>query len=275
MLKRQIVNCTLVVVGLVVYVYSEQLMAQETVFDTRKVKYDVIFRLGLSKGGDDVASWTETFPSQALIEEIQNLNNVQEVTTNPIVKRPGEAGGDGLFIEAGVDIGVDSSPYSIEISIGHQSTDFFDLESGPEFNKQLINIIPTYHSGKHAIGLGLTYHLNPKLTYYHPSDTYDYVDDQLGSLPPVAELEYKNSFGTVIQYTYGKGSLKYGIRATFIDYESDMLRTLDAGYNESNARLYSRTISAPFRCATGLRHVPRAGNIPFRRSALKAWEDAR
>lgn len=242
MLRCETARIALGGIGLLAYVSATPATAADIA--NSKPAYGFVFRLGLAAGGDDTGSWTRTYPSQAVIEENENRGNVI-VTLNPIVERPGETAGRGMFVEAGMEFRMGPSPYSVELSVGHQSSGLFLLagESDTEFTKQSINVVPSFHVGKHAMGVGLTYHFNPTLKSPEASYIYDYVDDQLGPLPPVAELEFDSSLGIVLQYTYGRGLFRYGVKATFIDYDSKALRTLDASYNETETGRYSRTIS--------------------------------
>ena len=217
-------------------------MAQERVLNKSPAKHEFFMRMELAHGGDDVASWTQTYPSHAVIEELKENAPDLEITTNPIVTRPNPRGGSGLQLEAGVNVALGYAPYSIEVSVGTKTNSLLGT-ADEEFSRKLINLVPTFRSGKHAVGMGLTYHVNPTLKSARPSSAYDYVDDQLGAVPPVAEVKYKDSLGLIIQYIYGKNNVKYGARATFINYESESLRTVDDAFNATTAASYSRTIS--------------------------------
>jgi hypothetical protein len=150
----------------------------------RVVKFDL--GLGLTVGGDELAYATFTD------------GNTEKIKA-----------GELIHLYAGVLLDFPDTPLSTRLAIGYHF-DSITAENGEiDFSRKPLEIIPFYNFHKnHRIGLGLTYHLDPKLT----SDV----------LP---DLTFDDSLGFVAEYGYGfgGGSVWLGLRYVGIDYDPAQL----------------------------------------------------
>lgn len=240
MLNRSKVSSATVCAALVVCGYPALSWAEGTSRHRSPVDFDMLLRLGIAGGGDNAASWTITYPSREAIEEMQSRPGLT-VSVNPIEESPSVDSGFGSALETGLIVEFPSASSSIEISYS---------ESVAGLERTRIDLIPLYHLRRHHFGLGLSYQTNLRVKGSASDrdayvNTSDYYDSQLGALPPIVELSYKDALGIVAQYAYsfGRGEFSWGIRGTFIGYESEALRTVDPDYNETTAVSYSRSIS--------------------------------
>ena len=146
----------------------------------RIVKFDI--GAGLTFGGDELAYAT-----------FENGN------TDKI--RAGEL----LHIYGGLLFNIPNSPFSTRLAIGYHF-DSISAENGNiEFTRKPLDIIPFYNLNKNnRIGVGLTYHLDPKLT----SDI----------LPDVM---FDDTMGFLAEYGFGfaDGKVWLALRYVNIDYD--------------------------------------------------------
>jgi len=220
-----------IILGLLFPLLPQKSLAAIGNYSPSRNSFDLIFRAGLSKGGDKTESWTKYYPSMA--------------DPAPIIESPNVESGGGLYLGLGIEKYLSKYPVSFELSAEHHSSRLFVFPdtSSPELKKTIFNVIPLINSGKHKIGVGVTYHINSTYATNSPNDSYEYFDSQIGNISPVIDLELENSHGVIFQYVYGEDTLKYGFKVTKIDYKTKSLVTSSQVYNADSTPSYSRAIS--------------------------------
>jgi len=151
--------------------------------------------------------------------------------------------GDGLEPELGVLWNPTHSGIALELVQGARTNAFSG--SSLTLNGSYTNVVPMLRFGNHYIGAGFSYHHGLVAKYGTGADNLNEstVDEVLGPVPEINEIGFKSSLGTVVQYVYGDQSVRYGVRATFIDYRVDKVKIYDPSSDQFYNRRHSQTFS--------------------------------
>ena len=128
-----------------------------------------------------------------------------------------EAGGF-ILLGGGLKYSMERFPIDLQATLGvHFDVEFAD-NGDASFTRFPADVIAFYRAEKHRVGLGFTYHLNPKLDF-----DIDGVVDDAESLG--------NELGFVVEYNYlSAESVAVGVRYVDIDYFLPFFGDLDGSY---------------------------------------------